>query len=88
MTDEEHDARSDLLNYIQTKLDDYQWATVKAFHDQVCVGEIFMIEICVGEFINVFVGSKKLGTWVDWFGRFIGQIQNALFRWKNFKDEI
>jgi len=35
LTDEEHDARSDLLNYIQTKLDDYQWATVKAFHDQV-----------------------------------------------------
>ena len=36
----------------------------------------------------VFVGSKKLGTWVDRFGRFIGQIQNALFRWKNFKNEI
>jgi len=35
MSDEEHDARHDLLVYIQTKLDDYQWATVKAFHDQV-----------------------------------------------------
>jgi len=35
MSDEEHDARHDLLVYIQTKLDDYQWSTVKAFHDQV-----------------------------------------------------
>ena len=35
MSDEEHDARHDLLVYIQTKLEDYQWSTVKAFHDQV-----------------------------------------------------
>ena len=53
--------------------------------------KLFMIryasEICVGV-IYVFVGSEKLGTWVDRFGRFIGQIQNALFRWKNFKNEI
>ena len=54
--------------------------------------KLFMIryepEICVGNIMYVFVGSKKLGTWVDRFGRFIGQIQNALFRWKNFKNEI
>ena len=54
--------------------------------------KLFMIrydpEICVGNIMCVFVGSKKLGTWVDRFGRFIGQIQNALFRWKNFKNEI
>jgi len=35
LSDEEHDARHELICYMQTKLDDYQWATVKAFHDQV-----------------------------------------------------
>ena len=40
LSDEEHDARHDLLVYIQTKLDDYQWPTVKAFHDQVLILDI------------------------------------------------
>lgn len=44
--------------------------------------------LSIGGYMYVFVGSEKLGTRVDWFGRFIGQIQNALFRWKNFKNEI
>lgn len=35
LSDEEHDARTELLCYMQTKLDEYQWPTVKAFHDQV-----------------------------------------------------
>jgi len=35
LSDEEHDARHELICYMQTKLDDYQWATVRAFHDQV-----------------------------------------------------
>ena len=37
LSDEEHGARHELICYMQTKLDDYQWATVKAFHDQVRV---------------------------------------------------
>jgi len=35
LSDEEHDARHELISYMQTKLDDYQWPTVRAFHDQV-----------------------------------------------------
>lgn len=35
LSDEEHDARCDLLSYMQTKMDSYNWKIIRQFHDQV-----------------------------------------------------
>jgi len=35
LSDEEHDARCDLLSYMQTKMDTYLWKVIRQFHDQV-----------------------------------------------------
>jgi len=35
LSDEEHDARCDLLSYMQTKIETYNWKIVRQFHDQV-----------------------------------------------------
>lgn len=35
LSDEEHDARCDLLSYMQTKMDSYNWKVIRNFHDQV-----------------------------------------------------
>lgn len=35
LSDEEHDARCDLLSYMQTKIETYNWKVVRQFHDQV-----------------------------------------------------
>jgi hypothetical protein len=35
LTNEEHDARCDLLSYMQTKMDVYNWKVIRQFHDQV-----------------------------------------------------
>ena len=35
LSDEEHDARCDLLSHMQTKMDSYNWKIIRQFHDQV-----------------------------------------------------
>ena len=35
LSDDEHDARCDLLSYMQTKIETYNWKVVRQFHDQV-----------------------------------------------------
>merc|ERR1712227_298728 len=35
LSDCEHDARCDLLSYMQTKMDSYQWKIIRQYHDQV-----------------------------------------------------
>lgn len=58
LSDEEHDARHELICYMQTKLDDYQWATVRAFHDQVIIDRLNDFNPHLP-----FVGDQELGTW-------------------------
>jgi glutathionylspermidine synthase len=70
LSDEEHDARHELICYMQTKLDDYQWATVKAFHDQVHEA------IVEQQIVNpLTIGYQELGTWTYQSRRHVGKVQ-------------
>ena len=67
LSDEEHDARCDLLSYMQTKMDSYNWKIIRQFHDQVnksfhrtvldCSDHLF----CQG-LTHFLLGHQILGT--------------------------